>query len=67
MSSGDILPVFLTTADLAKMLRMSPRSFEKMRLENRGPRYHRLGQNGRAKVVYRLSHVLEWLEGHRKT
>lgn len=66
MSSESVLPVFLTTVDLAKMLRMSPRSIEKMRLENRGPRYHRLGESGKAKVIYRLSDVEEWLERHLK-
>lgn len=60
------LPVFLTTIELADMLKMSPRSLEGMRLDGRGPRYYRLGEGGKAKVVYRFSDVEEWLAKHRK-
>jgi hypothetical protein len=43
------------------MLRLSPKTVEKMRLEKRGPRYFRLGEAGRAKVIYKLDDVEEWL------
>lgn len=60
------LPVFLTSVEVANMLRLSPRSLEKMRLENRGPRYIRLGTGGRAKVIYNLLDVVAWVERHKK-
>lgn len=63
---GDKYPVFLSCIELAEMLKMSPRSLEKMRLENRGPSYFRLGQSGKAKVLYNLQDVLEWLKSHKK-
>lgn len=46
------------------MIKMAPRSIEKMRLESRGPRYIRLGSVGR--VIYRLSDVEIWLSKHQK-
>ncbi len=54
-------PLFLTSMEVAGMLRLSPKTLEKMRLEERGPRYFRLGGAGRAKVIYRLDEVEEWL------
>jgi len=59
------LPVFLTAAEVAKMLRMSDRTLEGMRCDGRGPPYLRLGDGGRAKVIYRLSDVENWLQSKR--
>lgn len=59
------LPVFLTPVEVAQMIRMTPRSFEVMRLDGRGPPYMRLGKGGRAKVIYNLNDVLAWIEKHR--
>jgi hypothetical protein len=58
------LPVFLTSVEVAEMLRLSPRSLEKMRLEKRGPPYIRLGMSGRSKVIYRLADVEAWIRLH---
>lgn len=58
--------VFLTAVEFAEMVRLSPRTVEKLRLEGRGPKYFRLGEGGRSKVVYRLADVLAWLEKHQK-
>lgn len=60
------LPVFLTTIEVANMLRYEPRTLEKWRLEGRGPRYFRIGESGKAKVVYRLSDIEDWLNGHQR-
>lgn len=57
-------PVFLTSVEVADMLRVSPRTLEKMRLEKRGPLYIRLGKNGKSKVIYRLEDVLAWADSH---
>jgi predicted DNA-binding transcriptional regulator AlpA len=58
------LPVFLTSVEVAQLLRMSPRSLEKMRLEQRGPPYIRLGHSFRSKVIYRLADVEAWINLH---
>ncbi|WP_072374971.1 helix-turn-helix domain-containing protein [Hyphomicrobium sp. NDB2Meth4] len=55
-------PVFLSTAEVAEMLKYKPRSLEKMRLEGRGPPYLRFGSGGKAKVIYKLEDVLAWAE-----
>ncbi len=60
------VPVFMTAVELAQMLKMSPRSLEKMRLEKRGPKYFRLGGGGKAKVLYKLDDVMVWLSTHQK-
>lgn len=52
----------MTTAETARLLRMSEAHLETMRIENRGPPFLRLGAAGIAKVVYRLSDVETWLE-----
>lgn len=54
-------PVLLTPAEVADLLRTTPRTLENMRLSNRGPRYIRLGAEGVAKVVYDLRDVEAWL------
>ena len=63
---GKKVPVFMTSLEVAEMLKMSPRSIEKMRLDGRGPRYLRLGVNGKAKVIYELDEVLRWLDRFRR-
>lgn len=59
-------PVFMTSVEVAEMLRMSPRTLEKMRLESRGPKYYRLGNNGKSKVLYLIDEVLEWVARHKQ-
>lgn len=54
-------PVLLSTAEVADMLKLTSRTVENMRLENRGPRYIRLGAVGVGKVVYDLRDVLDWV------
>lgn len=60
------LPTFLTAIEVANMIRMSERTLENMRLDGRGPPYMRLGQGGRAKVIYELSDVMAWLKTMKK-
>jgi hypothetical protein len=59
-------PVYLSTAELAELLKMSTRGLEKMRCTGRGPRYVRLGEGGKAKVLYDLADVKVWLEKHKR-
>lgn len=51
---------FLTTVECADMLRLSPRTLERMRVKGAGPRYVKAGPGVRAKVLYRLSEVTAW-------
>lgn len=61
------LPVFLDTAETAQMLRISPRTLEGMRLDGTGPRYVKMGNSKRAKVIYSLKDVEEWIDRHTKS
>ncbi len=56
--------VLLTTTEAARMVRMSPRSLEGMRLQGTGPSYVKLGPGKKAKVLYRLKDIETWLAGH---
>lgn len=60
------LPVFLTAIEVADMVRLSPRTLEGMRLAGRGPPYIRMGESGRAKVIYKLEDVMAWIESHKE-
>ncbi len=51
---------FLTTVECADMLRLSPRTLERMRVQGAGPRYVKAGPGVRAKVLYRLSDIVAW-------
>jgi hypothetical protein len=54
-------PKFLTTAEAAHFLRLSPRTLEDMRLNGTGPRYNKLGPGKRARVVYQEADLLVWV------
>jgi hypothetical protein len=55
------LPVFLTPVETAKVIRISPRTLEGMRLDNRGPKFTRLGNSHKSRLIYRLSDLEEWI------
>jgi len=55
----------MTSTEVAKMLCLSTRTLEKMREEERGPPYARLGKGGRSKVIYKLADVEAWVKGFR--
>ena len=57
------LPVseILTTLEAGEYLRLSRRTLEGMRLDGTGPRYFKAGPSKRAKVLYRLSDLDDWL------
>jgi predicted DNA-binding transcriptional regulator AlpA len=58
LSSQDRL---LTTPEAAKLLRLSRRTLEGMRVSGTGPRYFKLGPGKMAKVVYRTQDLERWL------
>lgn len=63
---GDEKGQLLLTVEAAKLLRLSPRTLENMRVDGNGPRYYKLGVGKRAKVVYRISDLDDWVEKHAK-
>lgn len=51
----------LTTEEAAAKVRLSPRTLEDYRLDDKGPAYSRRGRG----VVYRESDLDEWIEASR--
>ena len=58
LSSQDRL---LTTPEAAKLLRLSRRTLEGLRVSGTGPRYFKLGPGRMAKVVYKFQDLDQWL------
>ena len=52
---------FLTTIEVADMLRISRRTLERMRVEGTGPRYLKVGPGKRSRVLYRQTDVEAWI------
>jgi hypothetical protein len=50
---------FSTTKDAARLLNMSPRTLEHLRIVGSGPRYCKAGR----RVLYRRSDLIDWLAG----
>jgi Helix-turn-helix domain len=53
---------YLTTVEAADFVRLSPRTLERLRVQGTGPRYIKAGRGKRAKVLYRIADLQEWLE-----
>jgi hypothetical protein len=56
---------FLTTCEAAVFCRLSVRTLERYRVSGDGPVYTKAGPGKRARVVYRQSDVLAWLDQSR--
>ncbi|MEZ5773690.1 MAG: helix-turn-helix domain-containing protein [Hyphomicrobiaceae bacterium] len=52
----------MTSPEAAEYLRLSARTLEGMRVDGTGPRYYKVGPGRRAKVVYRVADLEEWLQ-----
>jgi hypothetical protein len=57
--------VFLLSKEAAIHLRVSHRTLERWRVEGRGPAFTKLGTGKRARVLYRLRDLNEWLARYR--
>ena len=57
--------VFLTTIEVAEILRISRRTLERMRVEGTGPRYIKVGPGKRSRVLYREADVSAWLSRYQ--
>ncbi|MGF1620884.1 MAG: helix-turn-helix domain-containing protein [Rhodomicrobiaceae bacterium] len=53
---------YLTTVEAADFVRLSPRTLERFRVEGTGPRFIKAGRGKRARVLYRLRDLRDWLE-----
>ncbi|MEL6291685.1 MAG: helix-turn-helix domain-containing protein [Pseudomonadota bacterium] len=51
-----------TTPEVAKIFRMSGRTFERQRVQGDGPPFVKLGNGSRARVVYRGADLIAWIE-----
>ncbi len=56
---------FLTTLECAAILRLSPRTLERLRVQGAGPRYVKAGPGLRSKVLYQLADILAWTDAQR--
>jgi len=55
------LPGFLTNAEAAAFLRLSPRTLEKHRIIGGGPRFHKFGR----RVLYSIRDLESWANARR--
>lgn len=55
------LPGFLTNAEAAAFLRLSPRTLEKQRIIGGGPRFHKFGR----RVLYSIRDLESWANARR--
>lgn len=54
---------YLNSEEAARILRLSARTLERMRVEGSGPRYVKAGRGTRARVLYRPADLDAWLDG----
>ena len=55
------LPGFLTNAEAAEFLRLSPRTLEKQRVLGGGPRFHKFGR----RVLYAVRDLESWANARK--
>ncbi|PPC88078.1 MAG: DNA-binding protein [Hyphomicrobium sp.] len=53
---------YLTTKEAARIVRLSPRTLERLRLTGDGPKFLKAGIGLRAKVLYRITDLQAWIE-----
>jgi hypothetical protein len=58
MTASNEPPLYLTTAEAAKILHMSVRTLKRLRLVGAGPRFCKSGR----RVVYRRHELDDWLD-----
>ena len=56
---------YLTTDEAARVLRLSPKTLERFRLEGQGPPFFKLGPGKRARVLYKRDELHAWVESRR--
>ena len=60
---------YLTNNEAAEMLKISPRTLERLRVTGTGPSFLKAGTGKRSRVLYKHSEIVEWLEknSHQST
>jgi hypothetical protein len=53
---------YLTTVEAGNFVRLSPRTLERLRVQGTGPRFIKAGRGKRARVLYRMADLQEWLD-----
>ena len=53
---------YLTSDEAAAVLRLSPRTLERMRVMGNGPRFLKAGRGKRSRVLYKHADLISWLE-----
>lgn len=56
------VPTYLPTVEVAKILGLSRRTLEKMRVQGRGPVYRKLG----SRVAYTMDDLTAWADSNRR-
>ncbi len=64
VSMSDNQDCYLTSNEAAKLLKLSIRTLERMRVTGDGPRFMKAGNGKRSRVLYKNSDITEWLEGN---
>mgnify|MGYP002775291589 FL=1 len=59
------MPLFMTTEELAVVLRTKRKTLEDWRSKKKGPAYHRPDAKGGARVLYSRHDVSKWLKAIR--
>lgn len=57
----------LTTQEAAALLGIGTSTLEKLRVFGGGPRYAKLGNAARSRVVYEIGDLNNWLESRKRT
>ncbi|MEQ8824254.1 MAG: helix-turn-helix domain-containing protein [Filomicrobium sp.] len=60
-------PRYLTNEEAAARLRISPKTLDRMRVEGTGPRFRKAGPGLRARVIYDVRDLDDWLEKYSYT
>jgi hypothetical protein len=55
-------PIFLTTAEAARVVRLSPRTLERHRVQGTGPCFLKVGPGLRARVLYDPADLQRWID-----
>jgi predicted DNA-binding transcriptional regulator AlpA len=55
---------FVDEKELAALTSTSPRTWQKYRLQKRGPRFYKIGVEARASVRYDLNEVIDWIRSN---
>lgn len=53
--------LYLTTEEAAALVRLSPRTLERLRLTGDGPKFHKVGPGKQSRVLYQREELEGWL------